>query len=120
MIARGGCSVLAVLFAAPRRSGRCGRAVEPSFLLPPASVVAERAWEVWPTREFLLDVAASLKRLAVGFAIGAGIGIASRASPGRRRAGARRALEPLLEFLRAIPPIALVPVAIVSSVSATG
>ena len=86
--------------------------IEPSFLLPPVSVVAERAWEVWPTAEFLSTVVASLKRLAVGFAIGAGIGIGVGLLLGAS-AGARRALEPLLEFLRAIPPIALVPVAFV-------
>lgn len=84
----------------------------PSFLLPPASEVLERAWEVWPTSEFLSDVAASLKRLAAGFAIGAGVGIGVGVMVGAWP-GARRALEPLLEFLRAIPPIAIVPVVIV-------
>ena len=43
-----------------------------SFLVPPASEVLDRAWHIWPTRDFLADVAASLRRLAVGFAIGAG------------------------------------------------
>ena len=41
------------------------------FLVPPASEVLDRAWHIWPTRDFLADVAASLRRLAVGFAIGA-------------------------------------------------
>lgn len=47
-----------------------------SFLMPPPSDVLDRAWHVWPTRDFLADVAASLTRLAIGFAIGAGVGIA--------------------------------------------
>jgi ABC-type nitrate/sulfonate/bicarbonate transport system permease component len=85
---------------------------EPSFLFPPASDVAERAWESWPTSEFLLTVAASLERLAVGFAVGAAAGIAVGLLVGASR-GSRRALEPCIEFLRAIPPIAIVPAAIV-------
>lgn len=85
---------------------------EASFLLPPVSMVAERAWQVWPTSEFLLNVAGSLKRLAAGYAIGAGVGVAVGLVLGARR-GARLALEPLIEFLRAIPPIAIVPVLVV-------
>jgi len=85
---------------------------EPSFLLPPASVVLERAWAVWPTSDFLLSTAASMKRLAAGYAIGAGVGIVLGVVLGASR-GARRSLEPLLEFLRAVPPIAIVPIAIV-------
>src|SRR5262249_36572207 len=42
---------------------------EPSFLFPSASTVLERAWHVWPTDAFLGTVAASLERLAAGFAI---------------------------------------------------
>jgi ABC-type nitrate/sulfonate/bicarbonate transport system permease component len=85
---------------------------EPSFLVSPASTVLERAWEIWPTRGFLSTVAPSLERLAVGYTLGAAVGIALGivlgASP-----GVRRALEPLTEFMRAIPPVALVPVLIV-------
>jgi ABC-type nitrate/sulfonate/bicarbonate transport system permease component len=83
-----------------------------SFLVPPASDVLERAWDVWPTADFLAEVAASLKRLAAGFAIGAaigvGVGLAMGASP-----VLRRALEPLVELLRATPAIAVVPALIV-------
>lgn len=83
-----------------------------SFLLPPASTVAERAWQVWPTSEFLHTVGASLRRLAAGYAIGAGIGVAAGVLLGASRR-ARLTLEPLTEFLRAVPPIAIVPVSIV-------
>ena len=72
----------------------------------------ERAWEVWPTSEFLATVAASLERLAVGYVLGAAMGIGLGVVLGASR-GVRRALEPLTEFLRAIPPIAIVPVLIV-------
>jgi ABC-type nitrate/sulfonate/bicarbonate transport system permease component len=85
---------------------------EPSFLFPPASVVAERAWEVWPTSEFLTTVAPSLRRLAAGYAIGAALGIALGLVIGASRP-VRRTVEPLFEILRATPPIAMVPAAIV-------
>ena len=85
---------------------------EDSFLFPRVSTVLKQAWEIWPTTEFLGQVAASLKRLAAGFAIGAGLGVGVGLLMGSSRA-ARRTLEPLTEFLRAIPAIAVVPVAIV-------
>jgi ABC-type nitrate/sulfonate/bicarbonate transport system permease component len=84
----------------------------PSFLFPSASTVLRHAWHVWPTEAFLETVAASLERLAAGFAIGAIVGIGIGLALGASR-GARGALEPLVEFLRAIPPVAVVPVAIV-------
>lgn len=83
-----------------------------SFVVPPASRVAESAWEVWPTADFLSEVAASLTRLAAGFAIGAGIGILVGLLMGSSLA-ARRALDPLVELLRATPAVAVVPVLIV-------
>jgi ABC-type nitrate/sulfonate/bicarbonate transport system permease component len=85
---------------------------EASFLVPPASDVLERSWDVWPTGAFLEEVAASLKRLAVGFAIGAAIGVGVGLAMGASRV-VRRALEPLVELLRATPAIAVVPALIV-------
>jgi ABC-type nitrate/sulfonate/bicarbonate transport system permease component len=84
----------------------------PSFLLPPFSDVARDAWQVWPTRDFLATVASSLRRFAVGYAIGAAVGIVVGVVLGASGA-ARRTIEPFAEFLRAIPPIAIVPVAVV-------
>jgi ABC-type nitrate/sulfonate/bicarbonate transport system permease component len=84
---------------------------EGSFLVPTASEVAGRAWDVWPTSEFLSEVGRSLKRLAAGFAIAAAIGIGVGLLIGTSR-GARRTLEPFLEFTRAIPAIAIVPATI--------
>jgi ABC-type nitrate/sulfonate/bicarbonate transport system permease component len=86
--------------------------LEPSFLFPPVSAVADRAWHVWPTSEFLTTVAApSLKRLAAGYTIGAGVGIAVGVVIGTSPQ-IRRLLDPLVEILRATPPIAIVPAAI--------
>jgi ABC-type nitrate/sulfonate/bicarbonate transport system permease component len=84
-----------------------------SFLVPTASEVLDRAWETWPTSEFLTEVAESLKRLAFGFAIGAAIGIAVGLVMGASLA-ARRALDPLIELARATPPIAIVPALILT------
>lgn len=86
---------------------------EGSFLVPPVTEIAERAWEIWPSREFLTEVAASLKRLAAGFLIGSGIGIGIGLLMGSSLV-ARRALDPLVELARAIPPIAVVPALIVA------
>jgi ABC-type nitrate/sulfonate/bicarbonate transport system permease component len=85
---------------------------EDSFLLPTVSAVAERAWAVWPTSDFLTNVAATLKRLAAGYGVGAGIGVALGLLLGSSRS-ARRTLEPLQEFFRSVPAIAIVPASIV-------
>jgi sulfonate transport system permease protein len=85
---------------------------EPSFLVPTASDVAKAAWHIWRTSEFLGEAGASLKRLAAGFAIAAVIGIGAGLVVGTSQQ-VRRTLEPFLEFMRAIPPIAIVPAAIV-------
>ena len=85
---------------------------EASFLIPPVSSVAAAAWEEWPTTDFLMSVAASVRRLAIGYLLGAGIGIALGLVLGAS-SRTRRTLDPLVEFARALPPIAIVPAAIV-------
>jgi sulfonate transport system permease protein len=82
-----------------------------SFLVPTASEVSERAWDVWPTSAFLSEVGQSMKRYAAGFAIAAVIGITLGLLVGASHA-ARRTLDPFLECLRAVPAIAIVPAAI--------
>ena len=84
---------------------------EGSFLVPRASDVIAQARETWPTREFLTEVAESLRRLAAGLALGAAFGISVGLVIGASH-GARRALDPLIELARATPPIAIVPVLI--------
>ena len=83
-----------------------------SFLVPTPSAVVERAWQIWPTPEYLGNVEASLTRFAAGYAIGASAGVAVGVSMGSSRR-VRQALEPLVELLRATPAIALVPALIV-------
>jgi ABC-type nitrate/sulfonate/bicarbonate transport system permease component len=83
-----------------------------SFLVPTASEVAERAWEEWPTSNFLSEVGVSMKRYAVGFTIASLVGISVGLLVGASHA-ARRTLDPFLECLRAVPAIAIVPAAFV-------
>jgi ABC-type nitrate/sulfonate/bicarbonate transport system permease component len=101
-----------VVFAAAVGIWELSARGEGSFLVPTASAVAERAWHVWPTPEFLSSVEASLRRLSAGYAIGASVGVAIGVSMGSSRR-IRQALEPLVELLRATPAIALVPALIV-------
>jgi sulfonate transport system permease protein len=82
------------------------------YTFPELTEVAERAWTVWPSGPFLDGVAGSLKRLAAGFAIGAAIGVGLGLMIGSWSV-AQQLLEPLAELLRAVPVIAVVPVAIV-------
>ena len=112
-LARVGRPLLGVaVFVAALGLWEVGARGEGSFLIPPASTVLETAWDVWPTSEFLAGVRASLTRLAVGFAIGAGVGIVVGLAMGSSR-WTRRTLEPVVEFGRAMPAIAIVPAAIV-------
>ena len=86
--------------------------LEASYKVPAVSDVAGQAWEIWPSSEFLGEAGASLRRLAAGFAIGIALGIALGLLIGSSQR-ARRTLGPFLEFMRAIPVIAIVPAAIV-------
>jgi ABC-type nitrate/sulfonate/bicarbonate transport system permease component len=81
------------------------------FYRPPLRDVLWAFRTTWFGPRLLDDVAPSLARLAVGYllalVVGAAVGTALGASP-----RARAYTEPVLEFLRAIPPPVLVPVVI--------
>jgi ABC-type nitrate/sulfonate/bicarbonate transport system permease component len=79
-----------------------------SFTVPEASAVLATAADLWPSRDFLAAVLASLGRFAVGFLVGAACGVAVGLLVGSFGA-CRRLLEPLLELGRATPIIAIVP-----------
>ena len=85
---------------------------EGGFIVPHVRDVLAAAWEVWRDPDFLSEAAQSLERLAAGFLLGAGIGIAVGLLLGASLR-ARRLLGPLVELLRATPPIALVPALLV-------
>ncbi|MDB5816577.1 MAG: nitrate transporter permease [Rhizobacter sp.] len=80
-----------------------------NFYFPPLSAVLQRFDALWLGPRFVSDVLPSLGRLVVGYAIScaAGIGLGVLIGMSRR---IREAAEPVLEFFRAIPPPALIPV----------
>ncbi|WP_309237316.1 ABC transporter permease subunit [Actinomadura sp. BRA 177] len=105
--ARGAAGV-AVLFLASEALGRAG-IVDRSYL-PPASAVTARALELAGDREFLLQVRATLVAWALGLLIAALIAIPLGLLLGSVPAvntGARA----IVEFLRPIPSVALIPLA---------
>jgi ABC-type nitrate/sulfonate/bicarbonate transport system permease component len=80
-----------------------------SYYFPPLSKIVAQFGELWLGQRFLDDVVPSLVRLLVGFGLSAVIGVALGVALGLTDV-LRRAAEPVLEFLRAIPPTVLVPV----------
>ena len=80
-----------------------------SFFVVDPVTLAQTFVDTWVGERFWNDVAPSLVRLAVGlfFAIGLGIGLGLLIGSFR---WLRSMTEPVLEFLRAIPPPVLVPI----------
>jgi sulfonate transport system permease protein len=77
-------------------------------LLPPPSRIAATLWSLAVTGELWTHVAATMLRLAAGFAFGAIAGILLGALTGAS-APASRLLDPTVQALRAIPSLAWVP-----------
>jgi ABC-type nitrate/sulfonate/bicarbonate transport system permease component len=82
-----------------------------SFYFPPLSDVLTTFGQTWVFERVGSDVVPSLSRLAIGLAIAVVIGVGGGFVLGLTRA--RQAAGPILEFLRAIPPVALIPAGIV-------
>jgi ABC-type nitrate/sulfonate/bicarbonate transport system permease component len=81
------------------------------YYFPPLGDVLEAFADTWLFERVSSDVVPSLVRLAAGFAIAVVLGIAGGVVLGRSRV-LRRVASPVIEFLRAIPPPALIPFAI--------
>ncbi|MEU8255742.1 ABC transporter permease [Micromonospora inaquosa] len=81
-----------------------------SKFFPDPLTIAEAFRETWVGPAFVEDVLPSLARLGVGVAGSIVLGIAAGTVIGLTH-WLRELLEPLLEFLRAIPPPVLIPVA---------
>ena len=81
-------------------------------LVPTPAMVWDAFVELAEDGTLFADLAVSLRRAAVGFVVGAGLGVACGLLTARV-AVIGRALHPLLNILRPIPAIALVPLAIV-------
>lgn len=80
-----------------------------STFFPPLSEIFAAFPEVWFEGRFISDVLPSLGRLVLGFAIGVVVGIVLGVAIGSW-SWLRAFLDPVLEFLRAVPPPVLVPV----------
>ena len=81
------------------------------FYRPPLQKIMVAFADTWFGERITHDILPSLARLGVGYAaalvLGIGLGVAIGSSP-----ALRTAVEPVLEFLRAIPPPVLVPILI--------
>jgi ABC-type nitrate/sulfonate/bicarbonate transport system permease component len=84
------------------------------FYRPALSSILAAFADVWTWERIRADVLPSLARLAAGYALALAAGVALGVLIGVNR-HVRAFLEPLLEFLRAIPPPVLVPVFILLS-----
>jgi ABC-type nitrate/sulfonate/bicarbonate transport system permease component len=80
-----------------------------SFYLPPLRKIMETFADVWLGARLVDDVLPSVVRLLAGFAPATVAGVALGVAVGSSRR-LRAACEPVLEFLRAIPPPVLVPI----------
>ncbi|MCL8013637.1 ABC transporter permease [Streptomyces sp. AS02] len=76
---------------------------------PPLRTILDTFPDVWTADRLRTDVVPSLLRLLGGFATAAVVGVALGTVIGSYR-GVRAVCEPVLEFLRAVPPPVLVPV----------
>lgn len=106
--AQGAIGVL-VLVAALELMGRTG-IIPPSLLPPPSEVVSQLA-VLLTTPAFLGDVLATLTGWAIGLSLASVIGVTAGLVLGSSR-WAYEASSALIEFLRPIPAVALVPLAI--------
>jgi ABC-type nitrate/sulfonate/bicarbonate transport system permease component len=82
-----------------------------NYQLPPLTDILETFADTWLFERVGSDVVPSLLRMGAGYTIAAVLGIAIGLVLGMSRT-ARRAAGPIVEFLRSIPPPALLPFAI--------
>jgi ABC-type nitrate/sulfonate/bicarbonate transport system permease component len=84
-----------------------------NFYFPPLGTVLEKFRALWLGPRFVADVIPSLQRLVAGYLLACVLGTALGVLIGSH-AAVRRAAEPVLEFFRAIPPVAMIPLLIMS------
>jgi ABC-type nitrate/sulfonate/bicarbonate transport system permease component len=82
-----------------------------NFYFPPLRTITETFGKLWFSPQAIHNIAPSLVRFSIGYIAAAFLGIAIGIPVGASR-NLRNVLEPVLEFLRAIPPPVLVPVLI--------
>jgi ABC-type nitrate/sulfonate/bicarbonate transport system permease component len=84
-----------------------------SYYFPPLGDILSAFRHAWLFERVGSDVLPSLGRMGLGFAIASTVGVSLGMALGRSRRG-RRAATPFVEFLRAIPPPALIPIGLVA------
>jgi ABC-type nitrate/sulfonate/bicarbonate transport system permease component len=89
-----------------------GSADSTNFYFPPLSLILERFGEIWLGGGFVEHALPSLGRMVTGYLVGAVVGVVLGIALGLSR-WARRLLGPSVEFLRALPAVALIPFGIV-------
>jgi len=87
--------------------------VQKAFILPSFSAAILALCEIWEM--MLIDAAVSLFHFGIGLALGILFGIPIGAAMGWFKT-VDRALDPIVEVIRPIPPIAWIPFAIISLV----
>lgn len=89
-----------------------GSANSTSIYFPPLAGIAEAFNELWLFERWPSDVLPSLQRMGIGYALSVVVGILLGVLIGYSRF-ARQTLAPYIDFLRSIPPAAVLPLAIV-------
>ena len=82
-----------------------------SFFFPPLADIVDAFAPTWFHGRLTSDVVPSLVRLLIGYLLALGLGVSAGVAIGSSTP-LRRLVEPVLEFLRAIPPPVLVPILI--------
>lgn len=85
--------------------------VTSTIYLPPLSAIFAAFYEDWVFEHTVKDLLPSLQRFALGYAIGAAIGIIGGIAIGSSKRFAQYT-GPTLEFMRALPAVAVLPVMI--------
>ncbi|MGV9733445.1 ABC transporter permease [Rhodococcus aetherivorans] len=85
--------------------------VVPASVLPPPTDVLDTARSLWSTGELQSHIAVSLRRIVIGFVIGATIGLVLGFAVGLSRI-AEGIFDRTLQMVRALPHLALVPLLI--------
>ncbi len=84
---------------------------KPSIYVPPVSTIATTFVHEWFSSQFRDQAIPSLYRMAAGYALASVLGVTAGVLIGAY-AALFRLLDPFLQFLRAIPPAAIIPVGI--------
>ena len=79
-----------------------------TYYFPPLTEVLQTFMDTWVFERVRSDVVPSLTRLALGYGIACVVAVAAGLALGLSRP-LRRATDPIVQFLRAIPPPALLP-----------